>query len=122
MTDRLLQMGGRLALICAAQGPLLGGESGTDELLSLALSANAGLLVVPVTRIDESFFDLRSGSAGRIAQKFVTYSVQLAILGDISEWTGRSRAFRDFVYEANNGHALWFVADEAALRQRLERA
>ncbi len=121
MTDRLLQLGGRQALVCAAQGPVLGGGD-ADDLLSLALSADAERFVVPVQRIDESFFDLRSGSAGRIVQKFVTYGVQLVILGNISGWTGRSRAFRDFVFEANSGRSLWFVDDEAALRERLERA
>ncbi|MEQ8267571.1 MAG: DUF4180 domain-containing protein [Parvibaculum sp.] len=122
MADRFLQLGGKPALVCAADGPLLGGESGADDFLSLALSANAELLVLPVRRIDGKFFDLRSGIAGRVVQKFVTYGVRLVIMGDISEWTGRSRAFRDFVYEANKGGAFWFVADEVALRERLERA
>lgn len=122
MTDRLLQLGGKPALVCAADGPLLGGESGADDFLSPALSANAELLVLPVRRIDGKFFDLRSGIAGRVVQKFVTYGVRLVIMGDISEWTGRSRAFRDFVYEANKGGAFWFVADEEALLERLERA
>lgn len=119
MTDRFLQLGGKPALVCAEEGPLLADESGADDLLSLALSANAGLLVLPVRRIDEKFFDLRSGLAGRVVRKFVTYNVRLVILDDISEWTGRSRAFGDFVYEANKGGAFWSVADEPALRERL---
>jgi hypothetical protein len=120
MTDKFLELGGRRVLVCAAQGSLLGQETDANDFLSLALSTDAELLVVPVSRIDKRFFDLRSGMAGQIVQKFATYRMQLVVVGDISEWIQQSRAFRDFVYEANNGSSLWFVTDEEVLQEKLE--
>lgn len=39
---------------------------------------------------------------------------------DVSEYTARSSAFRDYVYETNLGRRVWFVADDAELEQRLQ--
>jgi hypothetical protein len=49
----------------------------------------------------------------------VTYRRRLAILGEISRHVAESSAFRDFVYEANRGDHVWFVADLEELDQRL---
>jgi hypothetical protein len=76
MTDRFLELDGKRALVCAAEGSLLGEQSDADDFLSLAFSADAELLVVPVSRIDPRFFDLRNGVAGQIVQRFANYGVQ----------------------------------------------
>jgi hypothetical protein len=52
-------------------------------------------------------------------QKFVTYGVRVAILGDIAKYENESEAFRDWVYEANRGRDLWFVASREELEKRL---
>jgi hypothetical protein len=49
----------------------------------------------------------------------VTYGVRLAILGDTSKYANESKAFHDFVYEANRGRDLWFVTNREELDQRL---
>jgi PadR family transcriptional regulator PadR len=72
--------------------------------------AGAETIAIPVERLDEDFFVLRTRVAGEFVQKFVTYGVRLAILGDISKYKNDSKAFHDFVYEANRGRDLWFVA------------
>jgi hypothetical protein len=120
MTDSFLELGGRRVLVCAAQGPLLGQEGDANDFLSLAFSTDAELLVVPVSRLDKRFFDLRSGMAGQIVQKCATYRMQLVVLGDVSALVEQSRAFRDFVYEANQGRSLWFVSDEGNLQEKLK--
>jgi hypothetical protein len=43
----------------------------------------------------------------------------LAIIGDVSTYRQRSKAFRDFVYESNLGPAIWFASDEEALATQL---
>lgn len=42
-----------------------------------------------------AFYDLKSGLAGEILQKFSDYYMQLAIIGDFS--TFRSKALREFI-------------------------
>jgi len=84
-----------------------------------ALAAGAGLVVIPAGRLDPGFFQLRSGMAGEILQKFVTYRVRLAIVGDLSELVSRSATLRDFIYETNRGDAIWLLDDLGEVAKRL---
>jgi hypothetical protein len=103
----------------ATDGALLASERDAVELVNEAFNAHAQLVAVPVERFDDMFFHLSTRIAGEFIQKVVTYRVQLAILGDISEHVNTSTALRDFVYESNRGDHVWFLADESALRERL---
>ena len=90
-----------------------------SDLVGTAWSHNANMVAVPVERLDPEFFRLRSGIAGEITQKFVNYRLRLAVVGDIAELVDASDALRDFVWESNIGEQIWFVADEAALAEKL---
>jgi len=56
---------------------------------------------------------LKTGVAGEILQKFSTYNMQLAIVGDFSVFS--SKSLKDFIYESNRTGKIVFVAttDEA---------
>ena len=56
--------------------------------------------------LDENFFDLKTGFAGEILQKFSNYNFKLAIIGDFSKYT--SKSLKDFIYECNNGRLVFF--------------
>lgn len=71
--------------------------------------------------LSDDFFRLKSGLAGEIVQKFVTYGLRLAVVGDISSYTNGSKAFRDFVHESNKGMYVWFVADKHELAAKLNQ-
>ncbi|MFE2262281.1 DUF4180 domain-containing protein [Streptomyces griseosporeus] len=106
-------------LRCAPDGPPLDGEQAALDLIGDAFGQEAELVVVPVERVGAEFFRLRSGVAGAVVQKFATYRLRLAVVGDISGHVADSTALRDFVHEANQGGQLWFLADEAELEERL---
>ncbi|WQD36273.1 DUF4180 domain-containing protein [Sphingobacterium spiritivorum] len=53
------------------------------------------------------FFDLRTGIADEILQKFSNYRVQLAIVGEYSKYN--SKSLTDFIYESNKGRHINFV-------------
>lgn len=110
---------GTRVLLCAADGPRLTTEQEAVDLLAEAFSQQAGLVVLPVARLDERFFSLRSGFAGQVVQKFAQYRRRLAIVGDITAQVAASNALRDYVTEANRGREIWFVADLAELDERL---
>ncbi len=57
--------------------------------------------------ITPDFFDLKKGIAGEILQKFSTYRVRLAIVGDFSKYT--SKSLTDFIYESNKSKHINFV-------------
>ena len=119
MTDTLTTIYGMQVLTCAPDGEKLKSERDALDLISEAMSFGAELILVPVERLEEDFFQLKTGLAGHIIQKFVTYQRRLVILGDISHHVAQSRALRDFVYEANRGNQVWFMTNLQELNEHL---
>jgi hypothetical protein len=78
-------------------------------------------VAIPVERLGDEFFHLRSGIAGEMLQKFVTYHLHVAIVGDITSLSTASKALHDSVVECNRGSAVWFVRDMDELNDRLRR-
>ena len=75
-------------------------------------------LILHEKNLNPDFFNLKSGLAGDILQKFSTYNVRIAIIGDFSKYPGKS--LRDFIYESNNGKQVFFLGDkETAVRKLL---
>jgi len=64
-------------------------------------------IVIHDNNITPDFFDLKTGIAGEILQKFSNYRVRLAIVGDFSKYTNKS--LNDFIYESNKGRHINFV-------------
>jgi hypothetical protein len=122
MTTALVTLHDTRVLRCAPDGPPLDGESAALDLIGDAFGQDATLVAVPAERVGDAFFQLRSGVAGAVVQKFANYRLRLAVVGDISPHVAESSALRDFVYEANQGGQLWFVADDGALEDRLRPA
>jgi hypothetical protein len=81
-----------------------------DDLLDLM--ADAGYngcsgLIIHKTTLCPDFFDLKTGLAGEILQKFSNYRMKLAIIGDFSEI--KSNSLRDFIRESNQRCIINFV-------------
>lgn len=117
--DMIRELHGTIVLICAEDGPTLAAERDVNDFLGAAWAAEAAMVAIPVARLDPAFFQLATRLAGEVAQKFVNYRMRLAIVGDISVQCAASKALRDFVYESNQGQALWFVENLAALDAKL---
>lgn len=111
------EQGGILRI--SADGPAFAAPQDALDLIGEAWGSSASTIVVPATRFDPAFFDLRSGLLGEVTQKFVNYRIRLVVLGDVSGHVAKSDAFRDYVRETNAGDQVWFVADEAELAARL---
>jgi hypothetical protein len=119
MTDTVIELGGVRVLLCDANGEKLRSERDAVDIVGAALSARCKLVVLPVERLDDAFFSLKTRIAGEIIQKFVNYELRLAIIGDIARHVEASTALRDFVFETNRGNQVWFLADRAELESRL---
>lgn len=66
--------------------------------------------------ITPDFFDLKTKIAGDILQKFSNYRVQLAIVGDFSQYD--SKSIKDFIFESNTTRHINFVETlEEALKK-----
>lgn len=91
------------------------------DLIGESIQCSSNVVVVPVECLDEDFFQLKTGLAGAIMNKFALYRRHLVIVGDISKYVESSRALHDFVYETNRGTQVWFLPDMAELEERLSR-
>jgi hypothetical protein len=93
-------------------------RSDRDAVDLIGEASGFDLIVIPVERLEEDFFRLRTGVAGQFLQKFVTYGRRVAIVGDISRFVEASTALRDFVVEANRGAHVCFIATIEDLQSR----
>lgn len=76
-------------------------------------------VIFPKEAVDASFFELRSGLAGEVLQKFTNYGMRAAFIGNFSEY--ESRALRDFIRESNRvGKVLFVPTVEEALARFAE--
>jgi hypothetical protein len=66
-----------------------------------------GEVILHESNITPAFFDLKTGIAGEILQKFATYWVRLAIVGDFARY--ESKSLRDFIFESNKGRQINFL-------------
>ncbi len=106
-------------MVLPPDGDPIAREQDALDVIGDAGYRGAHWAAVPVERFAPDFFVLRTRLAGAVIQKFVQYSVRLAVVGDISAQVEASSALRDFVRECNRGTQTWFVADLAALEERL---
>ncbi|SEN53214.1 DUF4180 domain-containing protein [Paenibacillus sp. OV219] len=74
-------------------------------------------ILIHKSAVAEPFFDLSTKLAGDILQKFTNYKVNLAIVGDFSEYS--SKSLKDFIYESNQGKQFFFLLDEMAALEAL---
>ena len=97
-------------LVFPPDGPIIARDSDVNDFISAGWDAAADRLVIPVSRLSPDFFKLSTGLAGAVLQKCTNYSFRVAIVGDISDYTGKSGPLRDFVYESNKRGDVRFVA------------
>ena len=80
-----------------------------DIMATCQYNSNCIGMILYKENLDESFFDLKTGLAGEILQKFSNYHFKLGIVGDFSHYT--SKSLRDFIYECNKGNMVYFKED-----------
>ena len=70
----------------------------------------ADAVIIHEKNLPAAFFDLSTRLAGEILQKFTTYHLRLAIVGDFSAY--KSNSLERFIEECNRGNQVFFVADK----------
>jgi len=84
--------------------------SSTQDILDLMADTwsqeQCAGMIIDHDSLDRRFFDLKTGFAGEILQKFSNYNFKMAIVGDFSIYP--SKSLKDFIYECNNGRLIFF--------------
>lgn len=76
-------------------------------------------VIINEKNINSDFFDLKTGIAGEILQKFSTYNFQLAIIGDFSKF--KSKSLHDFMFESNKYGRINFVSSVEEAEEKLKK-
>jgi hypothetical protein len=94
-------------------------QSAGDISAALSASVERGGLVLDETKLAPEFFDLKSGLAGQVLQKFVNYRTKLAvIIRDPSIYGGR---FGELMHEHRIHPTVRFFSAEQSARQWLSQ-
>ncbi len=76
-------------------------------------------IIIYEKNITTDFFDLKTGIAGEILQKFSNFRVKLAIIGDFSKYT--SKSIQDFIFESNKLGQIIFVTTAKEAIERFSK-
>ncbi len=91
-------------------------QDALDLMAECRYNGSEGIIMYEAQIIPD-FFDLKSGIAGEILQKFSNYDMRLAIIGDFSKYT--SKSLRDFIYESNKAGKINFVSSLKEAKEKL---
>ncbi|MDP1800146.1 MAG: DUF4180 domain-containing protein [Bacteroidota bacterium] len=93
-------------------------QDGLDLLVNIYYQ-DIDRIVIYEKNIVPDFFDLKTGMAGEILQKFSNYRVKLAIVGEFSKYPGKS--IQDFIFESNKIGLVNFVASLSEALDKLSK-
>jgi hypothetical protein len=118
MNLRRIEENGKPVVILQSEEPLIvDAQSALDLMATARYETGSSRIVIPKSAVSEEFFTLSNGIAGEILQKFVNYRFMLAIVGDYSTYA--SKPLRDFIYESNKGHHIFFLETEEEAIKKL---
>ena len=102
-----------------SESKIIGNVQDGLDLLGNLYYQDFDRIIVHEKNIAPEFFDLKTGIAGEVLQKFSTYRVRLAIVGDFSKYPGKS--ITDFIFESNKLGHVNFVPSVAEAIVRLSK-
>lgn len=89
------------------------------DLMGNANYQGANCIIIGEENLDPAFFDLKTGIAGEILQKYSNYHMKLAIIGEFAKYN--SNALNSFIIECNRGNHIFFVGDLESAVKKLTR-
>lgn len=95
---------------------LINNESDGLDLVGTLYFQGYDRMILHKDTITSKFFDLKTGLAGEVLQKFSNYRMRLVIVGDFKSHT--SESLQAFIYECNQGKMVNMVEK---LSQAIER-
>ncbi|NLC43349.1 MAG: DUF4180 domain-containing protein [Clostridiales bacterium] len=108
-----------IAVVNSDEIVITGVQSALDLIMSVSYETGCNRIIINKSAICEDFFDLSTKIAGDILQKFVTYKIKIAIVGDFSAYT--SKSLKAFIYESNRGNDVLFLSDYEQAVDKLQR-
>ncbi len=87
------------------------------DIMANAQYQGASHIIIYEKQLNPDFFDLRTGLAGDILQKFSNYQMKLLIIGEFTKF--KSKSLAAFIAESNRVKQVVFVADKEAALEKI---
>ena len=94
-------------------------QTASDISAALSASVERGGLVLDEKDLSADFFDLKTGLAGQVLQKFVNYRTKLAVI--VRDPAGYGARFSELAYEHRTHPTVRFFTAEQSARQWLSQ-
>jgi hypothetical protein len=100
---------GRTYIACVSGKHLISSEQDILDLFAESYEYNTNLFLLYESNFHPDLFDLKTGLAGAVFQKFAVYRAKAAIVLDSG--TEKNIRFEEYIYECNQGNQVRFFAD-----------
>ncbi len=115
--DIVEKSGAKIAVVNDKATVITDEQSAVDFMSEVLEKTGCDRVIVDKCIVPKEFFDLSTGLAGSILQKFVNYRMKIAFVGNFSIY--QSKSLRDFIYESNKGKDVFFVDSEEQALEKL---
>jgi len=119
MEIEIIEINGKNIAVLKSLGVMIQETQDALDLLGETSYLNSHKIIIKEDQLTPAFFELKNGIAGEILQKFSTYSVQLAIIGNFSKY--KSKSLKDFMLESNKYGRINFVGSFEEAKEKLSR-
>ncbi|WP_055669013.1 DUF4180 domain-containing protein [Desnuesiella massiliensis] len=102
MNYQVIEKDNKRYIKCASAETPLRTERDALDLIAASFENNTPLMIIHEEALSEDFFNLRTGLAGTVLQKFMNYHIKVAAI--ISSEEKINDRFREMALEANKGN------------------
>lgn len=103
---------GRSYIECVPGNQLISSEQDILDLFADSYEYNTSLYLLYESNFHLNLFDLKTGLAGAVFQKFAVYHAKAAVVIDTG--TEKNKRFEEYMYECNQGNQVRFFTDHRA--------
>lgn len=109
--------GSKVAIVESSEIMIRDVQDALDLMASVRHIHDSDKIVIRQSNMTDEFFELKTGLAGDILQKYANYQMKLAVVGNFEPYN--SKSLKDFIYECNKGKQVFFLDDEQAAVEAL---
>lgn len=116
MNLNFIEVSGRKVAEMVSDDVVIDAVQDALDVMADAQYQGADCLILHEKHLPAAFFDLKTGLAGEILQKYTNYRMKLVIIG---VFAFESESLKALMLESNRGRQVAFVPDRAAALAKL---
>lgn len=102
-----------------SDGPVIMTPAETLELISTAWSERVGIIAVPISRLDPTFFHPGSNFPADVVRQLREFQLRLAVIGDLRQFGEEAGSLPSLAEPSNGEDTVWLVDSDTALEEKI---